>query len=101
VRMVAGKITPIKYLTSDSDDNEASGDSGPSGTDSYYDGCHAVAYVRVAQRGLGIFWCVHILRYPHDASDSVFSSPQIFNVPLLILANKQDSPDSLRDGDSA
>ena len=27
--------------------------------------------------------------------DSVLSSPQILNVPLLLLANKQDSPESL------
>lgn len=27
--------------------------------------------------------------------DSVLSAPQILNVPLLLLANKQDSPDSL------
>ena len=28
-------------------------------------------------------------------SDSVLSSPKILNVPLLLLANKQDSPESL------
>jgi ADP-ribosylation factor related protein 1 len=40
-------------------------------------------------------WC---LRYSHsDGSDieSVLSSPQILGVPLLLLANKQDSPTSL------
>jgi len=40
----------------------------------------------------------HALMFPpHDNnnSDSVLSSPQILNVPLLLLANKQDSPDSL------
>ncbi|KAI6112040.1 P-loop containing nucleoside triphosphate hydrolase protein [Pisolithus croceorrhizus] len=29
-----------------------------------------------------------------EVFDSVLSAPQILNVPLLLLANKQDSPDS-------
>jgi len=40
----------------------------------------------------------HTLRFPphdNDNSDSVLSSPQILNVPLLLLANKQDSPGNL------
>ena len=40
----------------------------------------------------------HTLRFPlhdNDNSDLVLSSSQILNVPLLLLANKQDSPDSL------
>jgi len=41
---------------------------------------------------------LHTFRFPphdNDNSDSVLSSPQILNVPLLLLANKQDSPNSL------
>jgi len=40
----------------------------------------------------------HTLSFPphdNDNSDSVLSSPQILKVPLLLLANKQDSPDNL------
>ncbi|KAI6109116.1 P-loop containing nucleoside triphosphate hydrolase protein [Pisolithus croceorrhizus] len=54
----------------------------------YYDDCHAVIYVIDAQdrERLGEGW---------EVFDSVLSAPQILNVPLLLLANKQDSPDSL------
>ncbi|KAL4071380.1 P-loop containing nucleoside triphosphate hydrolase protein [Scleroderma yunnanense] len=54
----------------------------------YYDDCHAVVYMIDAQdrERLGEGW---------EVFDSVLSSPQILNVPLLLLANKQDSPDSL------
>lgn len=34
---------------------------------------------------------VHLIR----ATDSVLSSPRILNVPLLLLANKQDTPTSM------
>ncbi|KIM67342.1 hypothetical protein SCLCIDRAFT_14140 [Scleroderma citrinum Foug A] len=54
----------------------------------YYDDCHAVVFVIDAQdrERLGEGW---------EVFDSVLSSPQILNVPLLLLANKQDSPESL------
>lgn len=54
----------------------------------YYDDCHAVVYVIDARdrERLGEGW---------EAFDSVLSAPQILNIPLLLLANKQDSPDSL------
>jgi ADP-ribosylation factor related protein 1 len=76
----------------------------------YYDDCHAVAYVIDAQdrerlsEGLEVFGTFTYLRSalsqlqtPHEllCVDSVLSSPQILNVPLLLLANKQDSPESL------
>ncbi|KAI0798547.1 P-loop containing nucleoside triphosphate hydrolase protein [Irpex lacteus] len=54
----------------------------------YYDDCHAVVYVIDAQdrERLSEGW---------EVFDSVLSAPQILGVPLLLLANKQDSPDSL------
>ncbi|KAH6914396.1 P-loop containing nucleoside triphosphate hydrolase protein [Coprinopsis sp. MPI-PUGE-AT-0042] len=54
----------------------------------YYDDCHAVVYVIDAEdrERLGEGW---------EVFDSVLSAPQILGVPLLLLANKQDSPDSL------
>lgn len=54
----------------------------------YYDDCHAVVYVIDAddRERLSEGW---------EVFDSVLSSPQILNVPLLLLANKQDSPMSL------
>ncbi|KAI6007801.1 P-loop containing nucleoside triphosphate hydrolase protein [Pisolithus orientalis] len=54
----------------------------------YYDDCHAVVFVIDAQdrERLGEGW---------EVFDSVLSAPQILNVPLLLLANKQDSPHSL------
>ncbi|KAF9653954.1 P-loop containing nucleoside triphosphate hydrolase protein [Thelephora ganbajun] len=54
----------------------------------YYDDCHAVVYVIDAEdrERLGEGW---------EVFDSVLSNPQILNVPLLLLANKQDSPQSL------
>lgn len=76
----------------------------------YYDDCHAVAYVIDAQdrerlsEGLEVFGTFTYLKSatsqlqtPHESRcvDSVLSSPQILNVPLLLLANKQDSPESL------
>ncbi|CCM03208.1 uncharacterized protein FIBRA_05332 [Fibroporia radiculosa] len=54
----------------------------------YYDDCHAVVFVLDAQdrERLGEGW---------EVFDSVLSSPKILGVPLLLLANKQDSPQSL------
>ncbi|KAF9490660.1 P-loop containing nucleoside triphosphate hydrolase protein [Pleurotus eryngii] len=54
----------------------------------YYDDCHAVVYVIDAddRERLSEGW---------EVFDSVLSSPQILGVPLLLLANKQDSPHSL------
>ncbi|KIJ15004.1 hypothetical protein PAXINDRAFT_134294 [Paxillus involutus ATCC 200175] len=54
----------------------------------YYDDCHAVVYVIDAQdrERLGEGW---------EVFDTVLSSPQILDVPLLLLANKQDTPTSL------
>ncbi|KAF8813915.1 P-loop containing nucleoside triphosphate hydrolase protein [Phlegmacium glaucopus] len=54
----------------------------------YYDDCHAVVYVIDAEdrERLSEGW---------EVFDSVLSSPQILGVPLLLLANKQDSPLSL------
>ncbi|EIM83026.1 P-loop containing nucleoside triphosphate hydrolase protein [Stereum hirsutum FP-91666 SS1] len=54
----------------------------------YYDDCHAVVYVIDAEdrERLGEGW---------EVFDNVLSAPQILGVPLLLLANKQDSPQSL------
>ncbi|KAI0318875.1 P-loop containing nucleoside triphosphate hydrolase protein [Amylostereum chailletii] len=54
----------------------------------YYDDCHAVVFVVDAddRDRLGEGW---------DVFDNVLSAPQILGVPLLLLANKQDSPQSL------
>ncbi|KAI0302706.1 P-loop containing nucleoside triphosphate hydrolase protein [Russula brevipes] len=54
----------------------------------YYDDCHAVVYVvdAVDHERLSEGW---------EAFDTVLSAPQILGVPLLLLANKQDSPGSL------
>ncbi|TFK25184.1 P-loop containing nucleoside triphosphate hydrolase protein [Coprinopsis marcescibilis] len=54
----------------------------------YYDDCHAVVFVIDAEdrERLGEGW---------EVFDSVLSAPQILEVPLLLLANKQDSPLSL------
>ncbi|KAF8070807.1 P-loop containing nucleoside triphosphate hydrolase protein [Lyophyllum atratum] len=54
----------------------------------YYDDCHAVVYVIDAEdrERLGEGW---------EVFDAVLSAPQILGVPLLLLANKQDSPLSL------
>ncbi|KAH7919953.1 P-loop containing nucleoside triphosphate hydrolase protein [Leucogyrophana mollusca] len=54
----------------------------------YYDECHAVAYVLDAsdRERLAEGW---------EVFDSVLSSPQTLNVPLLLLANKQDAPHAL------
>ncbi|KAJ7773012.1 P-loop containing nucleoside triphosphate hydrolase protein [Mycena metata] len=54
----------------------------------YYDDCHAVAYVIDAEdrERLSEGW---------EVFDSVLSAPQILNVPLLLIANKQDSPHAL------
>jgi ADP-ribosylation factor related protein 1 len=35
------------------------------------------------------------LLHSQHASESVLSAPQILNVPLLLIANKQDSPQAL------
>src|SRR5882757_4274183 len=74
----------------------------------YYDDCHAVVYVIDAEdrerlvEGWEVFG-TSILLHPallrptdrKGRKDSVLSNPQILNVPLLLLANKQDSPQSL------
>ncbi|KAK7692207.1 hypothetical protein QCA50_003831 [Cerrena zonata] len=54
----------------------------------YYEDCHAVVFVIDAEdrERLGEGW---------EVFDSVLSAPQILGVPLLLLANKQDSPQSL------
>ncbi|KAF8893522.1 P-loop containing nucleoside triphosphate hydrolase protein [Infundibulicybe gibba] len=54
----------------------------------YYDDCHAVVYVIDAddRERLSEGW---------EVFESVLSSPQILGLPLLLLANKQDSPQSL------
>ncbi|KAJ3795616.1 P-loop containing nucleoside triphosphate hydrolase protein [Lentinula aff. detonsa] len=54
----------------------------------YYDDCHAVVYVIDAddRERLSEGW---------EVFDSVLSAPQILGVPLLLLANKQDTPHSL------
>ncbi|TFY76358.1 hypothetical protein EWM64_g7653 [Hericium alpestre] len=54
----------------------------------YYDDCHAVVYVVDAEdrERLAEGW---------EVFDSVLSAPQILGVPLLLVANKQDSPESL------
>ncbi|KAH0832341.1 P-loop containing nucleoside triphosphate hydrolase protein [Lanmaoa asiatica] len=54
----------------------------------YYEDCHAVVYVIDAQdrERLGEGW---------EVFDTVLSSPRILNVPLLLLANKQDTPMSM------
>ncbi|KAG5646242.1 hypothetical protein DXG03_004069 [Asterophora parasitica] len=56
----------------------------------YYDDCHAVAYIIDAEdrERLGEGWEVF-------ETDAVLSAPQILGIPLLLLANKQDSPLSL------
>ncbi|KAF8423690.1 P-loop containing nucleoside triphosphate hydrolase protein [Boletus edulis BED1] len=84
----------------------------------YYDDCHAVVYVIDAQdrERLGEGWevfgalngprghCLFADNYPvyvlyhntrHAQADSVLSSPRILNVPLLLLANKQDTSTSM------
>jgi len=54
----------------------------------YYDECHAVAYVIDAsdKDRLDDGW---------EVLDDVLSSPQVMDVPLLLLANKQDAEGSL------
>ncbi|KAF9001416.1 hypothetical protein BDZ89DRAFT_959773, partial [Hymenopellis radicata] len=54
----------------------------------YYDDCHAVAYVIDADDGerLSEGW---------EVFDTVLSAPQMLGLPLLLLANKQDSPQGL------
>ncbi|KAG6866410.1 hypothetical protein C0991_004695 [Blastosporella zonata] len=54
----------------------------------YYDDCHAVVYVIDAEdrERLGEGW---------EVFDAVLTAPQILGVPLLLLANKQDSQLSL------
>lgn len=54
----------------------------------YYDECHAVAYVVDAQDH-------DQLEEGWEVFDGVLSAPQILDVPLLLLANKQDSPGSM------
>lgn len=66
----------------------------------YYDECHAVVFViDASDQGrlsegwevFGMFW------EPSSAhpSDEVLASPRLLNLPLLLLANKQDTPTSL------
>ncbi|KAJ7354703.1 P-loop containing nucleoside triphosphate hydrolase protein, partial [Mycena albidolilacea] len=54
----------------------------------YYDDCHTVAYIIDAEdrERLSEGW---------EVFESVLSAPQILNVPLLLIANKQDSPQAL------
>ncbi|KIR96428.1 arf/Sar family protein [Cryptococcus deuterogattii 2001/935-1] len=54
----------------------------------YYDECHAVVFVLDAtdQARLSETW---------EVFDEVLNSPRLLNLPLLLLANKQDSPSSL------
>lgn len=54
----------------------------------YYGDCHAVVYVIDAEdrERLSEGW---------EVFDGVLSNPQILGVPLLLVANKQDSPQSL------
>ncbi|KAF8197909.1 P-loop containing nucleoside triphosphate hydrolase protein [Pholiota molesta] len=54
----------------------------------YYGDCHAVVYVIDAEdrERLSEGW---------EVFDGVLSNPQILGVPLLLVANKQDSPNSL------
>ncbi|KLO20318.1 P-loop containing nucleoside triphosphate hydrolase protein [Schizopora paradoxa] len=54
----------------------------------YYDDCHAVVYVLDAadHERLNEGW---------EVFDSLLSSPKILHLPLLLLANKQDSPGHL------
>jgi len=54
----------------------------------YYGDCHAVVFVIDAEdrERLSEGW---------EVFDGVLSNPQILGVPLLLLANKQDSPQSL------
>ncbi|ODN80641.1 hypothetical protein, variant 1 [Cryptococcus amylolentus CBS 6039] len=54
----------------------------------YYDECHAVVFVLDAtdQARLSETW---------EVFDEVLNSPRLLNLPLLLLANKQDSPTSL------
>ena len=74
----------------------------------YYDDCHAVVYVIDAEdrERLGEGWEVFgtpTLPYSTPLrltdrkghKDSLLSNPQILNAPLLLLANKQDSSQSL------
>ncbi|GJE92773.1 P-loop containing nucleoside triphosphate hydrolase protein [Phanerochaete sordida] len=54
----------------------------------YYDDCHAVVYVIDAsdRERLNEGW---------EVFENVLSAPQILGAPLLLLANKQDSPEAL------
>ncbi|KAK4685603.1 ADP-ribosylation factor related protein 1, partial [Tremellales sp. Uapishka_1] len=54
----------------------------------YYDECHAVVFVVDAmdQGRLSETW---------EVFDEVLNSPRLLNLPLLLLANKQDAPNSL------
>lgn len=54
----------------------------------YYDECHAVVFVLDSsdQARLGEGWSVF---------DSVLTSPRLLNLPLLLVANKQDSTNAL------
>ncbi|ORY29540.1 P-loop containing nucleoside triphosphate hydrolase protein [Naematelia encephala] len=54
----------------------------------YYDECHAVVFVldAVDQARLSETW---------EVFDQVLNSPRLLNLPLLLLANKQDSPHCL------
>lgn len=90
----------------------------------YYEDCHAVVFVIDAQdrERLGEGWevfgmsisslqytdypltavpstfgtfCASYLIHTIHAIDAVLSAPRILNVPLLLLANKQDTPMSL------
>lgn len=73
----------------------------------YYDDCHAVIYmIDAADRdrlwdGWEVFGMLtlidhtSILTLSHLSPETVLAHPQILDVPLLLLANKQDAPNSL------
>ncbi|KAJ9107599.1 hypothetical protein QFC21_001058 [Naganishia friedmannii] len=54
----------------------------------YYDECHAVVFVldSADQARLSEAW---------EVFDSVITSPRLLNLPLLLIANKQDTPTAL------
>lgn len=79
----------------------------------YYDECHAIVYVVDAadekrlEEGWEVFGRSTVINpnretpylTPSLFPESVLTSPQTRNLPLLLLANKQDSPQSLSSTD--
>jgi ADP-ribosylation factor related protein 1 len=70
----------------------------------YREQCHAVVYMIDASNRdrldegwtvFGSFPMTEIPSFAEIREDDVLTSPQISGVPLLLLANKQDAPDSL------